>query len=101
MLAGSAFAGTDPARATTQRRDPALVLEKESTEQISRKQQQKILKYNFEKMKQDVDELAALAKALQEELDKTTENMLSLQLVEKADKIEKLAKRIKSNAKGY
>lgn len=101
MVSGSAFGGADPAPPTTQRRDPALVLEKESTAQISRKQQQKILKYNFEKMKQDVDELAALAKALQDELDKTTENMLSLELVEKADKIEKLAKRIKNNAKGY
>ena len=51
-------------------------------------------------MKQDADELSTLAKSLQEELDKSSENILSLQVLEKAEKIEKLAKRIKNNAKG-
>jgi len=69
--------------------------------QITRKQKRNLLKQNFEKMKHDAEELAALAKALQEELDKSNENLLSLQVVNKAEKIEKLAKRIKSTARGF
>jgi len=52
-------------------------------------------------MKRDAGELADLAKALQEELNKSNENILSLDIVDKADKIEKLAKRIKGTARGY
>ncbi len=47
------------------------------------------------------DELAALVKSLQEELGRSNENVLSLKIVSQADKIEKLAKRIKEAAKGY
>ena len=65
------------------------------------KQKANILKANFEKMKHDAGELADLAKALQQELNKSNENVLSLDVVEKADKIEKLAKRIKGTARGF
>jgi hypothetical protein len=68
---------------------------------LTRKQKKELLKQNFEKMKRDADELATLAKALQEELAKSNENVLSFQVVTKAEKIEKLAKRIKSTARGY
>lgn len=67
----------------------------------SGKKQRTILKANFEKMRHDSGELADLAKALQEELNKSNENLLSLDVVEKAGKIEKLAKRIKGAARGY
>ena len=60
-----------------------------------------MLKANFEKMKHDAGELADLAKSLQQELEKSNENILSLDIVEKADRIEKLAKRIKGNARGF
>ena len=75
--------------------------EEEGAAQITRKQKRDLLKQNFEKMKRDAEELATLAKALQEELDKSNENLLSLQVVTKAEKIEKLAKRIKSTARGF
>jgi hypothetical protein len=75
--------------------------EEEPGAQITRKQKRDLLKQNFEKMKRDAEELAALTKALQEELDKSNENLLSLQVVDKAEKIEKLAKRIKSTARGF
>jgi hypothetical protein len=68
---------------------------------LTRKQKRDLLKQNFEKMKRDADELATLAKALQEEVAKANENVLSFQVVTKAEKIEKLAKRIKSTARGY
>jgi hypothetical protein len=59
-----------------------------------------ILKANLEKMKRDAGELADLAKALQEELNKSNENLLPLGVVGKAAKIEKLAKKIKETARG-
>lgn len=65
---------------------------------LTSKQQRELLKANYAKMKQDADELAALAKSLQEDLNKSNENVLSLDVVDKADKIEKLAKKIKNAA---
>jgi hypothetical protein len=59
-----------------------------------------MLKSKFEKMKEDAQELASLADSLKGEVDKSSENILALQIVEKAEKIEKLAKRIKNAAKG-
>ena len=75
--------------------------EEEPGAQITRKQKRDLLKQNFEKMKRDAEELATLAQALQEELAKSNENVLSFQVVTKAEKIEKLAKRIKSTARGF
>ncbi len=65
---------------------------------LTPKQQRDLQKANFAKMKQDADELAALAKSLQDEVNKSNANVLSLGVVEKADKIEKLAKKIKNSA---
>jgi hypothetical protein len=59
------------------------------------------MKANFEKMKRDAGELADLAKALQQELNKSNENILSVDIFEKADKIEKLARKIKGAARGF
>jgi hypothetical protein len=75
--------------------------ENEPSHGLSPKQKRELLKSNFEKMKQDADELADLAKSLQDELNKSSEHVLSLQVVEKAEKIEKLAHRIKSTARGF
>ena len=68
---------------------------------LSDKQKRDLLKANFDRMKRDARELADLAKNLQEQLDKSNENVLSLGIVDKADKIEKLARKIKSTARGY
>jgi len=68
---------------------------------LSGKQKRDLLKANFEKMKHQAKELADLSKALQDELDKSNENVLSLDIVDKADKIEKLARRIKGTARGF
>lgn len=65
---------------------------------LTPKQQRAILKSNYEKMKGEADELASLAKALQDELNKSNQEILSLHVVDRADKIEKLAKKIKSEA---
>jgi len=73
----------------------------EAAPPLSQKQKKDLLKDNFEKMKRDADELADLAKSLQEDLNKSNQNVFSLGVVDKADKIEKLAKRIKGTARGY
>jgi hypothetical protein len=68
---------------------------------LSDKQKREMLKANFDRMKRDAKELADLAKNLQDQLDKSNENVLSLGIVDKADKIEKLARKIKSTARGF
>ncbi|HEV2424978.1 MAG TPA: hypothetical protein VGZ29_09135 [Terriglobia bacterium] len=73
-------------------------LQPENPSPLTPKQQRAVLKANYAKMKQEAGELAMLAKSLQDELNKSNENVLSLDVVDKADKIEKLAKKIKSAA---
>jgi len=68
--------------------------------EITRKQRKDMQKMRFKKMKEDADELASLADSLKDDVDRSSENILSLEIVEKAEKIEKLAKRIKNAAKG-
>ena len=76
------------------------VPEIEQAPPLKAKQKQELLKSNFEKVKRDADDLVELAKSLQEDLGKANENVLSLKVVEKAEKIEKLAKKIKTTARG-
>lgn len=55
---------------------------------------------NVERQKQlkaDTEKLLALATQLKESVDKTNEHVLSLEVVRKAEEIEKLAKHIKTN----
>ena len=105
LLGGALVAVAQPqpeaALNAAQTRTLPTVPRMESSDKLSRKQKQDLLKYKFDKMKEDVDELAELALSLQKEVENTTENMLSLEVVEKAARIEKLAKKIKNNAKGY
>jgi hypothetical protein len=64
------------------------------------RQKRDLLKANLDEMKRDAGELADLVKALQGELNKSNENILSLNIIDKTDKIQKLAKRIKGNVRG-
>ncbi|HEU4414834.1 MAG TPA: hypothetical protein VFT65_08620, partial [Candidatus Angelobacter sp.] len=50
-------------------------------------------------LKNDTDRLFALATELKTAVDKTNENMLSLDVVRKADEVEKLAKKVKEKMK--
>jgi hypothetical protein len=60
-----------------------------------------LLKLNQKDLKRDVQRLVELAQALQKEVEKTdSTEVLSLSVVRKAEEIEKLAKRIKSLARG-
>ncbi len=68
---------------------------------MPRKQRQELLKANFAKMKREAADLTALAQSLEAELDSSNENVLSMTILEKAQKIEALAKRIAKTARIY
>jgi len=57
--------------------------------------------YNYKKLNQHAHDLAELAKSLQTEIEKSNENVLSLEIVKKAEQAEKLARKIKNEAKGF
>jgi len=80
---------------------PTISNEEPGRMPLSEKQRRSVVKANFERMKHDAKELADLAKALQDDLAKSNENILSLDIVDKADKIEKLARKIKGTARGF
>ncbi len=67
----------------------------------SLKRKQALLDDNFKKMKKHAEDLTELAKSLQAEIEKSNENVLSLEIVKKAEQAEKLAKKIRDEAKGY
>ena len=67
----------------------------------SGKKNRALAKANFEQAKHDAMQLSSLAQALQVELSQSNGNVLSLDVIEKAAKIEKLAKKIKGTAKGF
>jgi bacterioferritin (cytochrome b1) len=75
--------------------------DKPSGSERTAKQKRDLLKSNFEKMKDNAAELAEEANALHAALDKSSADILSLNIVQRAEKIEKLAKKIKDGAKGY
>ncbi len=53
-----------------------------------------------EELKKDTEKLLELATELKQSVDKTDENTLSLEVIKKADQIEKLAKSVKDKMKG-
>ncbi|MGB8890206.1 MAG: hypothetical protein WCC87_26005 [Candidatus Korobacteraceae bacterium] len=60
-------------------------------------------KFNLQRqqeIKKDADKLLQLATELKESVDKSNENTLSLDVIKKADQIEKLAKTVKDKMKG-
>ncbi len=50
--------------------------------------------------KPDTEKLLSLATELKEQVDKTDKNILSVDVIKKADEIEKLAKSVKDRMKG-
>lgn len=59
---------------------------------------------NLDRQKQlvaDTDKLVALANQLKAEVDKSTKDTLSIDVIRKADEIEKLAHNVKEKMKGY
>ena len=72
----------------------------EARARIARDMEKKAAKQRVAALKTDTDRLLKLSLELKEYVDKSNENVLSLEVIKKADEIEKLAKEIRSRAKG-
>jgi len=81
--------------------DDGRVVRGDNPPLLTNKQKKSIMRSNFEKSKRDAAELAALASQLREELDKPNVDTLSLEGMNRIEKIEKLAKKIRDEMKGY
>jgi len=82
-------------------RPPAGVAPDDVWQQQQRKEMEK--KANLqrqEEIKKDSEKLLELATELKQSVDKSSENTLSLDVIKKAEQIEKLAKAVKEKMKG-
>ena len=89
VLAPAAVAPSTPLLAQEQDIDPEI-RDKMLREQNKQRQQQ---------IKQDTDKLFQLATELKAAVDRSNENVLSLDVVRKAEEVEKLAKKVKEKMK--
>ena len=78
--------------------------ERSAEDALSAEQKQQLAKKQNEvrqqELKKDTDKLFELATELKQYVDKTNENVLSMDVIKKAEQIEKLAKSVKEKMKG-
>ena len=74
--------------------------EDEARSRITRDMEKKAAKERVAALRRDTDKLLKLSVELKAYVDKSDENVLSLDVVKKADEIEKLAKSVKDKMKG-
>ena len=74
--------------------------EDEARSRITHDMEKKAAKERVAALKKDTDKLLTLSVELKEYVDKSNENVLSLDVVRKAEEIEKLAKSVKDKMKG-
>lgn len=72
--------------------EPRLRMEREMAKKANQERQAEL--------KRDTEKLLTLARELKESVDKTNESMLSVEVVKKAEEIEKLAHSVKDKMKG-
>lgn len=70
-------------------------------EKLEHQREKAMNKERQESLKKDTDKLLQLANELKQAVDKSDENMLSLDVMKKADEIQKLAKQVREKMKGY
>ena len=93
--------GAPPPDATgTQQRDRDRDREDVWTQQQKRDMVKKQNEKRQEDIKKDTDQLLDLATQLKQYVDKTNEDIISLDVIKKAEQIEKLAKSVKEKMKG-
>lgn len=74
--------------------------ESEARTRLMRDMEKKAAKERVAALKNDTDKLLKLSVELKAYVDKSDENVLSLEVIKKADEIEKLAKSVKDKMKG-
>ena len=72
----------------------------EARARIAHDMEKKAAKQRVAALKTDTDKLLKLSLELKEYVDKSNENVLSLEVIRKADEIEKLAKSVRDKMKG-
>lgn len=68
-------------------------------ERMEHEREKKWNKQRFEDIKRDTDKLLELATELKQNVDRANENTLSLDVIKKADEIDKLAKQVREKMK--
>jgi hypothetical protein len=97
VTAAAAGAQNRPGPPSTQQGPP----EDEGTIRMKKDMAKKANTERHESLKRDTDRLLELAQQLKDQVDKSNENMLSLDVLKKAEEVEKLAHNVKEKMKGY
>ncbi|MGC2473202.1 MAG: hypothetical protein WA485_02630 [Candidatus Sulfotelmatobacter sp.] len=79
---------------------PPITDADEARERIAHDMEKKAAKERLATLKSDTDRLLKLSVELKSYVDKSDENVLSLDVIKRADEIEKLAKSVKDKMKG-
>ncbi len=74
--------------------------ENENAEALKKAMEKKLNEQRHAQLKRDTDKLLELSTELKQYVDKTNENVLSVDVVKKAEEIEKLAHSVKEKMKG-
>jgi hypothetical protein len=72
----------------------------EAEARMERERDKRINQMRHESLKEDTDKLLELATELKKHVDNSNENLLSMEVVRKAEEIERLAKKVKDKMKG-
>ncbi len=98
LLAGAQDEGPrmHPERDATQ----AAPTEDQMMKDMERANQKKQNKARYDSLKADTDRLLQLATELKQSVDKSNENTLSIDVIKKAEQVEKLAHQVKEKMKG-
>ncbi len=90
------------AQDSTQHRDPNPPMsdDDEARARIVHDMEKKAAKQRVAALKNDTDKLLKLSEELKAYVDKTDENVLSLNVIKKCEEIEKLAKSVREKMKG-
>jgi hypothetical protein len=101
LLTGVSVAGQNPAP-QQHRPDggPPITDEDQARERLTSDMAKKAAKERAAALKTDADKLLKLSVELKQYVDKADENVLSLDVIKKADEIEKLARSVKEKMKG-
>lgn len=94
--------GQTPTASGSHRQDALAPIanEDEAHARIASDMAKKAAKERVAALKHDTDKLLKLSQELKESVDKSNENVLSVDVIKKAEEIEKLAKSVKEKMKG-
>lgn len=79
---------------------PPVTDENDASVQLKHEMEKKAAKERIAALKSDTDKLVKLSLELKTSVDKSDENVLSLDVIRKAEEIEKLAKSVREKMKG-